>query len=296
MREPEEGRRLIASLSRLWPLLGRCIAFHKRLVDLTGSVKASLMLSQAIYWTRRGKDIRQQDGWFFKTIDQWQYETGLSRHEQAHARAILRGLDLLEERKHGVPAKPFFRVDGERLATLLADRNARRVEVIDWDDNEQMCELLGPVRAFHRCLSSVTGNVNAGLFLSRVVYFTRLMSRVRADGRFSRSAAQWQEETGLTWREQAGAREVLRDLGVVEETLKGVPPQVVLRINVDRLIDLLSQATHGSESKAANFNKSGNQGCGNPTTRYCANRQTRMWEPHMLILRKAADQGCRKPQ
>jgi len=289
MREPEVGRRVIESLGRLWPLLGRCIAFHKRLVDLTGSVKASLMLSQSIYWTRRGKDIRQDDGWFFKTMEQWQYETGLSRHEQAHARAILRGLHLLAERKHGVPAKSFFRVDGECLATLLAGRHARRVECVDWDDNEQISELLGPVRAFHRCLAAVTGNVNAGLFLSRVVYFTRLMSRVRADGRFSRSVAQWQEDTGLTWREQAGAREVLRDLGVVEETLKGVPPQVILRIDADRLIELLSQATHQSESTAVNFNKSGNQGCGVPTSSYCANRQPRMWEPPMLISRKAAN-------
>ena len=289
IRETEQGRGVIVSLSRLWPLLGRWIAFHKRLVDLTGSVKASLMLSQAIYWTRRGRDIRQEDGWFFKTIDQWQYEIGLSRHEQASSRAILRGLHVLAERKHGVPAKSFFRVDGERLARLLSGLDGRQFKSVDWDDTAQISELLGPVRAFHRCLLTVTGNVNAGLFLSRAVYFTRLTSRARADGRFSRSVAQWQEDTGLTWREQAGARKVLRDLGVVEEMLKGVPPQVILRIDADRLIDLLLQATHQSEVSAANFNKSGKQGCGIPTSSYCAHRRTRMWQPHMLISRFPAD-------
>ncbi|MGE5721007.1 MAG: hypothetical protein ACM3YM_00975, partial [Sphingomonadales bacterium] len=46
-----------APLSLIWPLLGRHIAFHRRLVDLTASVKAALLLSQSIYWTRHGRDI-----------------------------------------------------------------------------------------------------------------------------------------------------------------------------------------------------------------------------------------------
>ena len=36
-------------LAIIWPLLGRHIAFHRRLVDLTASVKAALLLSQTIY-------------------------------------------------------------------------------------------------------------------------------------------------------------------------------------------------------------------------------------------------------
>jgi len=41
------------ALAIIWPLLGRHIAFHRRLVDLTANVKAALLLSQTIYWTRR---------------------------------------------------------------------------------------------------------------------------------------------------------------------------------------------------------------------------------------------------
>ena len=44
-----------AHLATIWPLLGRHIAFHRRLVDLTGNVKAALLLSQAVYWTRHGR-------------------------------------------------------------------------------------------------------------------------------------------------------------------------------------------------------------------------------------------------
>src|SRR5574338_1621963 len=131
MREQDGERRVIASLTRLWPMLGRCVAFHKRLVDVTGNVKASLMLSQAIYWTRHGQDIRQRDGWFFKTIEQWQRETGLSRHEQTNARAVLRKLGVLEEAIQGLPAKLYFRVDAERLAVLFSERIGRRVERIN---------------------------------------------------------------------------------------------------------------------------------------------------------------------
>ncbi|MEN9419332.1 MAG: hypothetical protein RI988_2952, partial [Pseudomonadota bacterium] len=50
-------------LEAIWPLLGRHVAFHRRLVDVTTNVKAALLLSQAIYWTRQGRDIALRDGW-----------------------------------------------------------------------------------------------------------------------------------------------------------------------------------------------------------------------------------------
>ena len=49
--------RQVRAIETLWPLLGRHIAFHRRLVDLTASVKAAVLLSQSIYWTRHGRDI-----------------------------------------------------------------------------------------------------------------------------------------------------------------------------------------------------------------------------------------------
>ena len=73
--------RLTGELAIVWRLLGRQIAFHRRLVDLTASAKAALFLSQAIYWTRRGRGIAQNGGWFYKTIGQWEMETGLSAKE-----------------------------------------------------------------------------------------------------------------------------------------------------------------------------------------------------------------------
>ena len=90
-----------APLTVIWPLLGRHIAFHRRLVDLTSSVKAALLLSQSIYWTRHGRDIARNGGWFHKTTEQWAIETGLSPKEQASARGVLRNLALLDDQRIG---------------------------------------------------------------------------------------------------------------------------------------------------------------------------------------------------
>ena len=71
----------LRELALLWPLLGRHIVFHRRLVDITRSVKAALLLSQMIYWTRHGRDIAASDGWFHKTARQWELETALTARE-----------------------------------------------------------------------------------------------------------------------------------------------------------------------------------------------------------------------
>ena len=39
----------------------------------------------------------QQDGWFFRSAEDWTHETGLTEHEQRVARKKLRDLSILEE-------------------------------------------------------------------------------------------------------------------------------------------------------------------------------------------------------
>ncbi len=87
--------------------LDRPIAFHPVFVDLTGSVTAGLLLSQAVYWTKRVP----VGGWFYKTIKQWQEETRLSRYEQEGARKILRQFSFWHEELRGVPAQMYYQVD-----------------------------------------------------------------------------------------------------------------------------------------------------------------------------------------
>lgn len=100
------------------------ITFHRCLVAVTGSVTAALMLSQAMAWTEPlAPDV---EGWFMKSQGDWAEETGLSRWEQETARRVLRSCGLLEERKMGIPARLWFRVNRSRLAAALRDLSQRR--------------------------------------------------------------------------------------------------------------------------------------------------------------------------
>lgn len=55
------------------PLLDRPIAFQRSFIRLEMGVTAALFLSQLTYWTNRTTD----DGWVYKTQDEWEEETGL---------------------------------------------------------------------------------------------------------------------------------------------------------------------------------------------------------------------------
>lgn len=100
----------------LLDFLDRPIAFHPALVKLGVGVTGALMLGQAIYWTKRTSD---QSGWFWKTSTEWEEETGLTRREQDGARARLREAGFIEEAKHGIPARLFFRVNVEAIEAAL---------------------------------------------------------------------------------------------------------------------------------------------------------------------------------
>ncbi len=187
---------LAEELALIWPLLGRHIAFHRRLVDLTASVKAALLLSQSIYWTRHGRDIAASGGWFFKTSEQWERETGLTAREQASARNTLRGLGILDERRLGIPARLHFRLALDRLAVALGAPADQGAMLIDWEDAAAVARLLGPTVAYHRSLATVGGGVHAGLLLSRALHLTRLESKKRPHGWIRRSVADWTRRAG----------------------------------------------------------------------------------------------------
>ncbi len=106
--------------------LDRPIAFHRVFVKLTGSVTAALMLSQAMYWSKRANS--NNEGWFYKTRDQWEEETGLSRYEQESARKALRRLSFWKEELRGVPAQMHYRIDITALSNELLLFSGSRAE------------------------------------------------------------------------------------------------------------------------------------------------------------------------
>lgn len=278
------------NLAVIWPLLGRHIAFHRRLVDLTTSVKAALLLSQTIYWTRHGRDVATSGGWFFKTTEQWEMETGLTVKEQATAREVLRKLAVLNEQRIGVPAKLHFRLAADRLAALLSERIGRGSSRLDWSDGAAVAELLGPALAYHRALASVSGGVNAGLLLSRGLYLTRVQSKSRSDGWFCRSAARWTHELGLTRREQQIARRELARIGIWEEQVAGIPPRVFVRIRLSPLLALLLTHTSGERACGKETLTPRFPDCSITTTNVSPNGESSLRESHILVSPKAPNQ------
>ncbi len=241
----------VAPLSIIWPLLGRHIAFHRRLVDVTASVKAALLLSQSIYWTRHGRDVERSGGWFHKTTAQWEMETGLSAKEQTSARARLRSLALLEDVRSGIPARMHFRLNANELGVRLSARIASHQNAANWREHLVLAELLGPSLAFHRTLAALAGGVHAGLMLSRALHLTRLQARNRVDDWIASSAAYWFEDIGLTRREQETARRDLLRTGFWEESLRGIPPSLMARIRLDCLLARLADdATADTQREA----------------------------------------------
>ncbi|MDS7927624.1 DNA-binding protein [Acinetobacter sp. V115_6] len=94
------------------------IAFNKHYVFLGCGINGALMLSQLVYWTSRTKD---SEGWIFKTHHEWTQETGLTRREQDTARATLKSLQFISEKKMGVPRRVYFRVERENLYQALIE-------------------------------------------------------------------------------------------------------------------------------------------------------------------------------
>jgi hypothetical protein len=146
---------LVAHVQNL--VAARYISVYPRLVELTGSVNAGVMLSSCLYWTRAsrldqlerqrasharahaGKDGRKHDGggarhqplgmahdlgWFWKTREDWRRELGLGRYEQENARRTLLEAGLLREQQRGEHARMHFWADEQRVYAMIRDHAA----------------------------------------------------------------------------------------------------------------------------------------------------------------------------
>lgn len=101
-------------------LRGHPVAYFPKYAHVLGGVSAALFISQLHYWHLRSKD---PEGWTYRTMEQLQEETGLTRSEQRTARKILTEAGLLTEERRGMPAQYFYRIDWSRLVRLLLERD-----------------------------------------------------------------------------------------------------------------------------------------------------------------------------
>jgi len=260
----------VSTLNRLHEatsLLGqRCVAFHPRLVQLTGQVTAGLLLSQALYWTRKLADQPERQGWFWKTREDWHNETGLSRREQDGARRTLKDLGIWQEKRVGMPAKVWYRIDLPQLGRHLSPGTFM----------------------FYRSLSDITGAATAAVLLSNFLAQERVQARDgKSSGWRTYQFESLRQYLGFTRHELDSARSHLRDTQIVRERRVGVPPKVEWQVRLDRMIELLTAANHRPDTAQMVLRQSDQHAVKRMAVQFSGNVPSR--------LQESCKQECRNP-
>ena len=107
----------LSDLARVYDLIDSPIAYHRAFVAIAESVSGAVFLSQVCYWSRR---TRREDGFFYKTAEEWTEETGIPLQTQRRIREKLREKGILVEKLIGVPATLYFKLDAEALIKHLS--------------------------------------------------------------------------------------------------------------------------------------------------------------------------------
>lgn len=87
------------------------------------NTNTALMLSEIYseytYWKEH--DGLQQGGWFFSTVENIHYNTGLSKHQQLAACKELVEYGIIKVKYHGMPKKRYFKFELSALNKLYDD-------------------------------------------------------------------------------------------------------------------------------------------------------------------------------
>lgn len=89
--------------------------------------------------------------------------------------------------------------------------------------------------AFWRTFAEIAGGAVPGLLLSQMYYWSKNSISIERGGWFYNSRDKWTQETGITRREQETARRKLRELGLLEEKMAGIPCKLYFRLNIAKL-------------------------------------------------------------
>lgn len=103
------------NLDTMFEALQQPIAFHRSFALVAGSVAGGVMLSQLFYWTR----IKGLGQWIYKTHEEMEFETTLTRREQDTARRRLQQMGVVETKLSGVPPKIHYRIDFQEMVRRI---------------------------------------------------------------------------------------------------------------------------------------------------------------------------------
>jgi hypothetical protein len=135
--------------------------------------------------------------------------------------------------------------------------------------DELIGELLSRWVQFHPIFAKIGGSATAGIFLSQAYYWS---SRTSDPARwFYKTQKEWEQETTLTRYEQESARRQLREKGVLQEKLEGVPAKLYYRLNVG---ELRSKMEVVAKLNALSMRENHILECGEPANKIAALPQT----------------------
>ncbi|BAS48379.1 Primosomal protein I [Aggregatibacter actinomycetemcomitans NUM4039] len=95
---------------------GRSIAYRPNLARLFGGVVAEILFEQIFYWQDKADPVLG----VYKTQEDLEFETGLSRKEQETARKLLREKGVLIETHKRLEHRLYYKIDLDALDALLA--------------------------------------------------------------------------------------------------------------------------------------------------------------------------------
>ena len=90
-----------------------------RRFNVNTAIMLSEIYSEYTYWKER--DGLQEGGWFYSTVENMYYNTGLSRHQQLVACKELENYGIIKVKYHGMPKKRYFKFDSTMFEKLYND-------------------------------------------------------------------------------------------------------------------------------------------------------------------------------
>ena len=108
------------SLSESLKIAGKAVAYFPRLAKPLGSVNASILFGHFFYWSDRGSS----ELGIYKTAEEIEAETGLTRDEQRTARAKLRERGVLIETEKRIEHRIYYKLDLSAFDELMKNFQA----------------------------------------------------------------------------------------------------------------------------------------------------------------------------
>ena len=105
-----------------------------RRFNVNTAIMLSEIYSEYTYWKER--DGLQEGGWFYSTVENMYYNTGLSRHQQLVACKELENYGIIKVKYHGMPKKRSFKFDLGAIQKLHDDFELHSNTADDTEDED----------------------------------------------------------------------------------------------------------------------------------------------------------------